>query len=350
MSRAPRNKIRPPKPSLTVSPSPSSGTEDNYPETRAMTSGVVAAVAKIDIRKTLSNSIRDGLIPVDIPTEQIDAKAVDSDRQSGWEKDDDFTFLMNNIKERGQIQPIVVRPAEPDWKPSENTPMTMREGDRFILLSGRRRFMACSQLGLPVRAMIRDRKDELDIEERFFENTIRRGLTQLEYHISVAQISEARSISQSQLSQRLGISQPLISRSIKVLRYLQPLLQKYPEANSLNRSDLYEAVDLIEQMEDEPGNVQSSATIPKQDKNIGTSEYLSTSFSSEPTASPIHQTLPPPTVNPKPEKLRVERPALSGTLTRKFNKSQLKLAMDLPSEFSEKDLAELVDKIEALLS
>ncbi|MBO9428424.1 ParB/RepB/Spo0J family partition protein [Sulfitobacter sp. R18_1] len=349
MSRAPRNKIRPPKPSLTVSPSTSSGNDDQYPETRAMTSGVVAAVAKIDIRKTLSDSIRDGLMPVDIPTEQIDAIAVDSDRQSGWEKDDDFALLMNNIKERGQIQPIVVRPAETDWKPSENTPMTMREGDRFILLSGRRRFMVCSQLGIPVRAIIRDRKDELDIEERFFENTIRRGLTQLEYHISVAQISEARELSQSELSRKLGVPQPTISKSLKVLRNLHALLERYPDANSLTRADLYDAVDMIEHgtQNSDPGDhgEQRSGAVGRP------SEQSEQVTPSTPTPSPQIKTSPTEAqVSGGLEKLKVRRDGVSGTLTRKFNRSQLRLTLDLPSDFSEDDLSELADKIEALIS
>jgi ParB/RepB/Spo0J family partition protein len=328
MARQARNKIRPPKPQLKASANilPK---EVDYPEARAMNSGVVAAVAKGDVRKTLADGIAGGIIPVGINADQIDAKHVESDRQSGWDTDEDFQLLMQNIRDRGQIQPVVVRPVEKDWRPSENTPMAVRESDRFILLSGRRRHLACVKLGVPVRAIIRVKEDELDIEERFFENTVRRGLTQLEFHISVGQIADARDWSQTEVAKRLGVTQSRVSKALKIFRHLSALLDAYPDANSLSRDDLYAAVDHV-------SGAGSQDAAPLEDDETAEASDQEASSSPSPRADV--------------QKQKIERPNCKGQFVRKNGRSQLKLSLSLPDDATEDQVSEIADKIAAIIN
>lgn len=349
MARQTKQKIRPPKPQLRAQ-APTPLDESAYPAARAMSSGVVAAVAKNDVRKTLTESIKSGLIQVDIKTDQIDSKAVASDRMDGWESDEDFNHLLQNIEERGQMQPVVVRPERDDWAPSENTPLSIREADRFVLLSGRRRYLACSKLGIPVKALIRSNPDELDIEERFFENTVRRSLTQLELHISIGQIAEARgkSVTQAELAKMLGVTQPVVSRSQKVLRYIDELLELHPDANMMSRIEIYDALAEIE-----GGSNSAAETTHENDTQEIDSEEEDGSQISSGDDIVTDEASAPVIEKPKVQGSSVvllKRPSFSGRLVRGKTKSRLKLALDLPAGISDEEAAELADKINELLA
>jgi len=137
--------------------------------------------------------IAQGLLVVELAPDQIDDDS-GSDRQDDWKSDESLKSLVDDIKRRGQSQPIRVRPEKPDWKPSPENPLDF-SGTRFIVQSGRRRLESCRKLGLPVRAIIRtDQSDALrmDLEERFLENTVRRDLSAFEELLSIGLIVRAR--------------------------------------------------------------------------------------------------------------------------------------------------------------
>jgi ParB family chromosome partitioning protein len=79
-------------------------------------------------------------------------------------RQEEIDALADTIKSRGQLQPIIVAPAD-------------NEG-RYMIQFGERRWRACSQLGLPVRAIIREVLDAAQIRiDQFIENDQREQLS-----------------------------------------------------------------------------------------------------------------------------------------------------------------------------
>ncbi len=182
----------------------------------------------------ISSKIMCGQFSVELDADQA-IESVGSDRLHGWEDDEEFTTLKENIRVRGQTQPIRVRPADPDWKPTENDPTHIPPDAQFYVQSGRRRLAACRQLGIRVLAIIAsgsstfgdqgsgyDEKALSDLEERFAENTIRKSLTPLERMLSIGQIAfrlkAEEDLKQSEIGRRLHVKQAEVSQALKLWR------------------------------------------------------------------------------------------------------------------------------------
>lgn len=175
----------------------------------------------------LTRRVLSGMISVDINPEQL-VDEVSSDRVNIWDKGKEFEKLKENIQFRGQTQPIRVRPLD-GWKPSKRTPEVIEPTARFAVQSGRRRWMACKALGIPVRVVIangaasaladEDRPLSIraaDLEERYAENTMRQDLTFLERLLSIGEIceqltKEGVNLNQRDLASRLSVTQENIS-------------------------------------------------------------------------------------------------------------------------------------------
>ncbi|MGH9447308.1 MAG: ParB/RepB/Spo0J family partition protein, partial [Terriglobia bacterium] len=84
--------------------------------------------------------------------------------------------LADSIRELGLIQPIVVRPA----------------GEKFEVVAGHRRLMACRMLDLPaVECLVRENAGEADVTaERLHENLIRKDMTPVEEAVVYAELFE----------------------------------------------------------------------------------------------------------------------------------------------------------------
>jgi ParB family chromosome partitioning protein len=109
--------------------------------------------------------------------------------------------LSESIKERGLLQPIVVR----------------RDGDGFELLAGERRFRAAKLAGLHrVPALIRDKDDPLEVA--LIENLQREDLTPLEEAEALAGLIESHGYSHREVAGVLGKSRPYVSNALSLLR------------------------------------------------------------------------------------------------------------------------------------
>lgn len=117
--------------------------------------------------------------------------------------------LAASMKERGILQPIIVRPAE--------------EG-RFIIRYGDRRFRAATQLGWPtIPAIISETaSDENDIVDQVIENDQRVDLTAAELASAVKRLVEG-GMKQAEIAKKLGRPKPLISMYAAVAT-MPPLL------------------------------------------------------------------------------------------------------------------------------
>lgn len=118
--------------------------------------------------------------------------------------------LAQSIKEQGIIQPITVR----------------KLGyDKFQIISGERRFRASKLAGLKeVPAYIRVADDQAMLEMALVENIQRENLNAVEVAISYKRLLDECSLTQEQLSDRLGKNRTTITNYLRLLK-LPPQIQ-----------------------------------------------------------------------------------------------------------------------------
>lgn len=132
--------------------------------------------------------------------------------------EDEITSLAESLGDHGLLQPIVVR----------------RDGDRFQLISGERRWRAAIQAGWSeVPAMIRQADDQQVAEMTIVENLQRKDLGPLEKAVSFRQYLDRFGTSQEELAQRLSIDRSTVANLIRLLE-LPVAVQKLIRTGSLS--------------------------------------------------------------------------------------------------------------------
>lgn len=117
--------------------------------------------------------------------------------------------LAQSIQALGVIQPITLR----------------KEGDRFEIISGERRFRASKMAGLKtVPAYIRLVNDQELLEMALVENIQREDLDAIEIALTYQRLLEEIGMTQENLSQRVGKERSTITNSIRLLK-LSPDMQ-----------------------------------------------------------------------------------------------------------------------------
>lgn len=192
--------------------------------------------------------IIDGILPVQIRPEDI-IDEVGTDRIASSPEDnqemESFAALKENIRRRGLRVPLRVRPLDSDWRPDPAFPQDV-SGQRFALQSGRRRLAACRELGIrPVCLVSFPERNAIeldDLEERYYENTVRRDLTAFERLYSVGLIASAiTDSSQDGISEITGIPQATISRGLSVLAFKDELGRRL-DLSTASRNDIDRAL------------------------------------------------------------------------------------------------------------
>lgn len=191
--------------------------------------------------------ILEGKIPIQIPPEKIH-DIVGTDRiveRPDGDDADSFASLVRNIQNRGQRVPIRVRPLNPDWRPNPATPRDIT-GQEFALQSGRRRRAACAKLGIEALCFLSFADEETarleDLQERFYENAVRRDLNQIERLFSIGLIAtETPAASQSQIAEIMGVSRPIVNRAVGVVEHFDKLREMLDLATA-TRDDIDRAL------------------------------------------------------------------------------------------------------------
>lgn len=117
--------------------------------------------------------------------------------------------LATSIRALGIIQPITVR----------------KEGERFEIISGERRYRASKLAGLEaVPAYIRLVNDQEMLEMALVENIQREDLDAIEIALTYQRLLDEIGMTQENLSQRVGKERSTITNTIRLLR-LSPKLQ-----------------------------------------------------------------------------------------------------------------------------
>ncbi len=124
--------------------------------------------------------------------------------------DENIHELSESIRSLGIVQPITVRKVE---------------DNKFQLIAGERRLRASKRIGLKtIPSFIKNSNDEQMLEMALVENIQRKDLDPIEISLSLKRLIDEVSLTQEQLSKKLGKKRSTISNYIRLLK-LDPIIQ-----------------------------------------------------------------------------------------------------------------------------
>ncbi len=122
---------------------------------------------------------------------------------------DELGELADSIRERGVMQPILVRP----WP---------GEPDRFEIIAGERRWRAAQRAGLhEVPVIVREVDEREALELAIIENVQRADLNPIEEAEGYRQLTEQFEHSQSELAEAMGKSRSHVANTLRLLKLPQ---------------------------------------------------------------------------------------------------------------------------------
>jgi len=129
--------------------------------------------------------------------------------------------LTNSIKERGMIQPIIVRKSNND-------------NSKFEIIAGERRWLAAQRAGIHnVPVVITEANDLKSLEFAIVENVQRHDLNPLEEAQGYKRLIDEFSYDQEKVSKFIGKSRSYISNSLRILTLPNEVI-KLVESNKLS--------------------------------------------------------------------------------------------------------------------
>jgi ParB family transcriptional regulator, chromosome partitioning protein len=118
---------------------------------------------------------------------------------------DQLEELTNSIREKGVMQPILVRPTQ--------------DPNIFEIIAGERRWRASQKAGLhDVPVIVREVDDKESLELAIIENVQRSDLNPLEEAMGYGQLMEQFSYTQQDLAQVIGKSRSHVANTLRLLR------------------------------------------------------------------------------------------------------------------------------------
>ena len=159
------------------------------------------------------------------------------------------TQLRDSLATYGQQVPVLLRPHA--TKPG-----------RYEIVYGRRRLKALRDLGVPVKAMIRQLDDHALVMAQGQENTARQDLSFIEKASFTAQLSE-QNYDRQTIAAALSIDLPMVSRMLKVgTAFPLPFLRKIGSAPGIGR-DRWMALARALEENDSTGYASALMTTPE---------------------------------------------------------------------------------------
>jgi ParB family chromosome partitioning protein len=117
--------------------------------------------------------------------------------------EDSLAALAGSLRERGVIQPVLVRP---------------RAGGTFELIAGERRWRAAKIAGLPtIPALVREGDDAAALELALIENMVREDLSPIEEARACAALVEELGLTREDVGLRVGRSRVAVSNLMRLL-------------------------------------------------------------------------------------------------------------------------------------
>ena len=127
--------------------------------------------------------------------------------------------LANSVKEKGIIQPIIVRQVKPQL---------------YQLVAGERRWRASQLIGLKkVPALIKEYSDQQMMETALIENLMREDLNALEEAQAYQKMIDQFNLTQEEVAKKVGKSRSSIANIVRLLN-LPPKIQIYVSRETLS--------------------------------------------------------------------------------------------------------------------
>ena len=118
--------------------------------------------------------------------------------------------LAASLKRHGVVQPLIVR----------------RNGLRYTIIAGERRFRAARIAGLTtVPVLVSDMDEDSIMEVSLVENIQREELNPVEEAAAIRLLMEQHDLTQEEVSSRIGKSRPAIANSLRLLSLEKPVLE-----------------------------------------------------------------------------------------------------------------------------
>jgi ParB family transcriptional regulator, chromosome partitioning protein len=133
----------------------------------------------------------------------VDLVAPNPDQPRKRFDDEALQALADSVKERGVLQPVLVRP---------------RPGGTYELVAGERRWRAARLAGLEtLPALVQQRDDAQSLEDALIENMAREDLNPIEAARAVAGLVEELGLTREEVGRRVGRSRVAVSNLLRLL-------------------------------------------------------------------------------------------------------------------------------------
>ena len=117
--------------------------------------------------------------------------------------DESIKGLAESIKQNGLLQPVTVR----------------KNGDKFELIAGERRYRACRLNGdKDIEAIIMESSDDESAKLALIENLQREDLNAIEQAMAMRKIMKSEDLTQSELAEKLGYRQSTVANKLRLLK------------------------------------------------------------------------------------------------------------------------------------
>ena len=151
----------------------------------------------------LSSTAADGAADVEYRTVPVDLIAPNPNQPRKHFEEDALVGLSASVRERGLLQPVLVRPVP---------------GGTYELIAGERRWRAAQLAELEtIPAIVRPQEDAASLELALIENMAREDLNPVEEARAVAALVEELGLSKEEAGRRLGRSRVAISNLLRLL-------------------------------------------------------------------------------------------------------------------------------------
>jgi ParB family chromosome partitioning protein len=209
------------------------------------------------------------------PSQIVDVMG--SDRREDWRDQEAFEKLKESIVNNGQDTPILVWPADPNWRPDEREPENV-DGVTFHLIVGRRRHAILDALGQPVRALLVQQSQRGSNEERFEmlfmrfrENEERENLSAFERLVSIGEMFERlqeatpeKKVSATEFAKRVGVHDSAVSRGKAIFTAKDQILHTCKNVYELSHRDLEQVLKEFSGRVEKKAKAKAKSAKPKK--------------------------------------------------------------------------------------
>ncbi|NPV13961.1 ParB/RepB/Spo0J family partition protein [candidate division WOR-3 bacterium] len=137
-----------------------------------------------------------------IPVDEIRPNPFQPRGAKQWENDPKFQELVASIKEKGVLQPVVVR----------------RRRDGYELVAGERRWRAAKAAGLTtVPAVVRAVEDREMLEQALVENLQREDLNPIEEALAYKKLADEFHLTHEEIARRVGKDRSTVTNALRLL-------------------------------------------------------------------------------------------------------------------------------------